>query len=152
MVWIFKYTMDSSLIKKSRIMKKPPNPTLFFVIVLFIVGACRKPVGIIPQAKSGNTNIVSVIFFGITINPNSTYSFEIPQITQPILDSGSVSVYFRNSIVIFDTWYPLPYYSAKNDSVTSFTTSEIKAGIAKIENTGTSETSADYRFDIASSN
>jgi hypothetical protein len=152
MVGIFKNTMDSSLVKSGRIMKKPPNPTLFLVIVLFIVSACGKPVGIIPQAKSGNKNIVSVIFFGITINPNSAYRFDISQITQPILDSGSVSVYFRNSIVIFDTWYPLPYYSVKNDSVTSYTISEIRVGSAKIENTGTTEASADYRFDIAPPN
>jgi hypothetical protein len=133
-------------------MKKPPSPTLFLFIVLFIVGACGKPAGIIPQAKGGNTNIVSVIFFGITINPNSAYSFDIPQITQSILDSGTISVYFRNSIVIFDTWYPLPYYLVKNDSVTSLAISEIRVGSAKIENTGTTELSADYRFDIAPSN
>ena len=133
-------------------MKNIPNPTLFCIAVLFVVNACRKPAVILPQMRGGNSNMQSVIFFGITIDANSTYSFDVSQINQPILDSGSISVYFRNSLVIFDTWYSLPYYSALNGNITSLTISGLRAGSVTIKNGGTTEESADYRFDIAPAN
>jgi hypothetical protein len=135
--------------RNNQIMQKSRNPILFFIIAWSLVNACAKPLDLVPEGKGGSTNAQSVLFFGVTINPNASYSFNIPQITGSILDSGSISAYFRSSLVILDTWYPLPYYSIQNDSVTSFSVSEVRLGSASILNTGTTESTFDYRFDIA---
>jgi hypothetical protein len=133
-------------------MKNARHFAPLFILVLIFTNSCNKLLVIPQPATATSSHTSNVLFWNIVINTNSQFSFSIPQITRSVLDSGGVSVYFRSSLVVFDTWYQLPYFSTNKGNSSSMTVSKLQLGSITIQNNGATDSSADYRFEIFSSN
>ena len=66
--------------------------SLFFLSALFIMNSCTKQQPVASQVVEKKPNSLSFVFFNVTINTNSEYTFSLPELTQSILDSGTISV------------------------------------------------------------
>jgi hypothetical protein len=123
-------------------------------LILVFLLACTKqgpagPAG--SEGTPGNANVKSVLFTGITVPMNNTYTFQIPEITQAIVDSGTVSVFYKGAQAQ-DTWYPLPQYYYYNGGLVWLILSDIQVGQATLSNYGLSAFTTTYRFDIIAGN
>ncbi len=59
--------------------------------------------------QDGNANVTSVIFRDISLPQNSTTTFNVPELTQEILDKGLVTVHINlNTTAGYELWSPLP--------------------------------------------
>jgi len=130
---------------------------LYIAVSLFML-ACSK-VGITgpqgpqgPQGPTGNANVQSITFTNITVPLDSIYIFNIPAITQGILDSGNVSVFYQNPAQSPDTWYPLPQYYFYNGGLVWLILSGLQLGTAVLDNYGLTPNAFTYRFDITAAN
>ena len=119
--------------------------------LLFLLLSCSKqgPAG--PAGTNGNANVKSVSFTNITVPTNNTYTFQIPQITQAIVDSGVINVYYKGSQPT-DTWYPLPQYYYYNGGLVWLILAQIQVGSAVLSNNGITAAPLTYRFDIIAAN
>jgi hypothetical protein len=133
-------------------MKQRKSSILLYLFGLFLAISCTK-VGITgPQGPAGNANVQSVYFQNVTVPLNSTYTFQIPAITQAILDSGTVAVYYQNPTQSPDTWYPLPQYYFFNGGLVWLILSDIQLGSATLSDNGITPFAFTYRFDITAAN
>lgn len=89
----------------------------------------------------------SVTFANVTVPTNNTYTFQMPAITQAILDSGAVNVYYKGSQPT-DTWYPLPQYYYYNGGLVWLILPDITLGQTTLSNVGITAEATTYRFDI----
>ena len=128
-------------------MRNLPTRLLAAAALLCASAACTKtgPAG--PAGPSGNANVKSVLFTNITVPLNNTYTFQIPEITQAILDSGAVMVYYKGAQPQ-DTWYPLPQYYYYNGGLVWLILSDIQLGQATLSDNGITASALTYRFDI----
>ena len=133
-------------------MKKIRWQPLIFIAVIFLIADCNKAGITIPRSSAASHKVRSITFTAISIKKNSSYTFNIPEITQSVIQGGSVTVNYRNALVIFDTWYSLPFYINENGNLLSLTIAEIRIGEVTIQNTGIEGSSVDYRFDITANN
>lgn len=116
-------------------------------VFLFSSAACTKtgPAG--PAGPMGNANVTTVIFTNVTVPLNNTYTFQIPAITQAIVDSGAINVYYKGSQPQ-DTWYPLPQYYFFNGNLVWLILSDFQVGQATLSDNGVTASALTYRFDI----
>lgn len=115
--------------------------------ILLSLAGCTKtgPAG--PAGPQGNANVTSVIFTNVTVPLNSTYTFQIPAITQAIVDSGAINVYYKGAQPQ-DTWYPLPQYYFYNGGLVWLILSDFQVGQATLSDDGITPSAMTYRFDI----
>jgi hypothetical protein len=143
---------------------------LFALIFLlpFLLNACVKgqvgptgpagssgpsgPAGPSGQAgANGNANVQSITFDSVVINPNTIYNFNISAITQAIVDSGTVTVFYQ-LIGTGDIWYSLPEYYYFNGDLDWLILNSIQLGQASISNRGITASQMNYRFNIIAAN
>jgi hypothetical protein len=145
---------------------KNSQPLSFAILVLlFFLISCTKqgPIGPAgatgatgaqgptgPQGPSGNANVTSVTFDSISVPLNGTYTFKIPAITQAIVDSGVVDVYYKFAYT--DQWVPLPYYSFYQSNLVWLVLEDIQLGQATLWDEGITSEPTTYRFDIIAAN
>lgn len=124
-----------------------PSTILPILALFFLATSCTKqgPAG--PAGPTGNANVQSIFFTNITVPLNNTYTFQIPAITQAILDSGTVNVYYKGQQPQ-DTWYPLPQYYFFSGNLVWMILSDIQLGQATLSDNGITATALTYRFDI----
>ncbi len=126
--------------------------SLFFLSALFIMNSCTKQQPVASQVVEKNPNSLSFVFFNVTINTNSEYTFSLPELTQSILDSGTISVYYRSVLVVEDSWYPLPYFPNYRGNNAFLAVAELQLGQATLKNYGLKATPRDFRFDFSVAN
>jgi len=51
-----------------------------------------------------------VHFYNIVIDSINGYSFNLPDLTEGIIDSGTVTISIRSSLPYLTAWYPFPTY------------------------------------------
>jgi hypothetical protein len=67
-----------------------------------------------PPSSAAPTDSNEIVYsFGIIIRRNSTYTFNLPNLTQLIIDSGTVDITFKSDIIT-SVWEPLPIYIFPN--------------------------------------
>ena len=49
-------------------------------------------------------------FYNIVIDSANGYSFNLPGLTEAIIDSGTVTISIRSSLPYLTAWYPFPTY------------------------------------------
>jgi hypothetical protein len=49
-------------------------------------------------------------FYNIIIDSANGYSFNLPDLTEGIIDSGTVTISIRSSLPYLTAWYPFPTY------------------------------------------
>lgn len=49
-------------------------------------------------------------FYNIVIDSANGYSFNLPDLTEGIIDSGTVTISIRSSLPYLTAWYPFPTY------------------------------------------
>ncbi|HEV2354053.1 MAG TPA: hypothetical protein VGR89_07410 [Puia sp.] len=120
-------------------------------LFLLPLASCTKqgPAG--PKGTDGSANVQSVTFTNVTVPLNGTYTFQIPAITQAILDSGTVNVYYKGGQAQ-DTWYPLPQYYFFNGNLVWMILSDIQLGQATLSDNGITAVPFTSRFDITAAN
>jgi hypothetical protein len=99
-----------------------------------------------PQGPSGNANVTTVIFDSVTVPTNSTYTFMIPAITQAIVDSGAINVYYKAAYT--DEWIPLPQYYLFQGNLVWLLLSSFQLGQATLWSNGVTGEPITWRFDI----
>jgi hypothetical protein len=134
------------------------------VVCLLGLGGCSKqgPVGPAgatgpagpagPAGPQGDANVTSVIFTNVIVPLNGTYTFNIPAITQAVLDSGTVTVWYSNPSITPETWIALPQYYFYNGSLVWVILDELQLGKATLSDNGISPYPFTYRFDIIAAN
>jgi hypothetical protein len=135
-------------------MRSFQSPHSAVAAFLCFVVACTKqgPAGAPgAQGPMGNANVQSITFTNVTVPLNNVYTFQIPEITQAILDSGAVNVYYKGAQAQ-DTWYPLPQYYLYNGNLVWLILSDITVGQATLSDNGVTAESMTYRFDIIAAN
>ena len=103
-----------------------------------------------PTGPEGNANVVSMTFPNISVPTNGTYTVTIPAITQSIVDSGVVDVYYKAAYT--DEWIPLPYYAFYQGNLVWLVLADIQLGQATLWNEGITSLPTTYRFDIIAAN
>jgi hypothetical protein len=102
------------------------------------------------QGPEGNANVTTVIFQNVTLTENGNTMFNIPAITQAILDSGVVVAYYQG--LGGDTWFSLPVYYLSGGTLTSITLYDLQLGSATLKDVGISTGPVNYRFDVIATN
>ena len=93
-----------------------------------------------------------VYFFNIAIDSNSTYSFKIPELSQAIIDSGTMQVYFKSDLVLPDNNYsPLPEYTFSDGKTVIVELLSAKEGQVVLINPGPTTPSMDYYVYLSNS-
>lgn len=111
------------------------------------------PLNNLPTRPSADTPSFSqyVYFFGIIIDSNSTYHFGIPELTQGIIDTGTVQITFKSSIVSLLNWYPLPLYTFPDGATVTVKKAGVLPGQVILQDSGQATPAMDYCFYISSS-
>lgn len=139
-------------------MKKYVLSWTAIVFCILFVNACTKqgptgpagatgpagPAG--PTGPEGNANVTSVTFDSVSVPLNGTYTFNIPAITQAIVDSGVVDVYYKFAYT--DQWVPLPYYAYYQSNLVWLILEDFQLGQATLSDEGITSEPTTYRFDI----
>jgi hypothetical protein len=117
---------------------KNAKPLLILQMTLpfLLLWSCTKQGPIGPQGQQGNANVTSVTFTNISVPLNGTYVFNIPAITQAILDSGTVSVYYSNPAITPEQWFPLPQYFFYNGNLVWLILYNLELGKATLSDSG----------------
>ncbi|VAW14663.1 Phage tail fiber protein, partial [hydrothermal vent metagenome] len=89
--------------------------TYGLLVLSMVFTSCSKDGDIGPQGEQGiagqdgNANVTSVVLRDISLPSNSTSTFNVPELTQEILDEGLVVVHINlNTTASFELWSPLP--------------------------------------------
>jgi hypothetical protein len=105
-----------------------------------------------PAGPQGNANVTSITFTNVTVPLNGTYTFDIPAITQAVLDSGTVTAWYSNPNITPETWFALPQYYFFNGNLVWVILDELQLGKAIVSDNGVSAYPFTYRFDIVAAN
>jgi hypothetical protein len=69
-----------------------------------------RPMNISSSTTDTSSNSQYIFFFNIVIDSNSSYTFELPQLTAGALDSGTFRITFKSNLVVENAWYSLPEF------------------------------------------
>jgi hypothetical protein len=97
------------------------NKILLLIVIAGVFATCGKkdegyfssPHSIAPPP---DTMTQYYYFNNIVIDSNATDTFTLPSLTQAIIDSGTLTITFRSSIVWLNNWNPLPIYTFPDGS------------------------------------
>lgn len=110
---------------------------LLILIISWSVAACTKRgPGYYSGTQAtpivtGNSPVTQYYYFNnVVLDSISNDTFNLPRLTQGIIDSGSVTVTFRSSIVWLNTWFTLPNYIFPDGSVVSVYKIGLQPGMA----------------------
>jgi hypothetical protein len=127
-------------------------PVLIFLFLL-IFSSCSKVNNIASTETSGgqtaisNTPLESISYNNITIDSSQTFVFSVPDITQSVVDHGSVTVYATYTDQQSQEWLPLPIINSCDSRLDIVA---ITAGKVQIKNNLGAVVSMSFRFDIVS--
>jgi hypothetical protein len=93
-----------------------------------------------------------VYFFYVVIDSNSTHTFKVPDLSQAIIDSGTMQVYFKTSLVLPDNDYsPLPEYTFPDRNAVIVNLISFQPGQVVVGDPGPTTPSMDYYVYLSSS-
>ena len=128
------------------------NTILLLIVIAAVFTACSKnrsgflltPPRIAPPAPDTITHYY--YFNHIVIDSNSTDTFKLPSLSQAIIDSGTLTITFRSSIVWLNNWEPLPNYTFPDGSTISVGTAAEQPGIVVLQTYGGTTPEMNYTF------
>ena len=87
-----------------------------------------------PPGGSGNDSITRYYYFNnVVLDTITNDTFNLPRLTQDIIDSGKVTITFRSSIVWLNTWFPLPVYTFPDGSTVTVIRVSLQPGKAVLK-------------------
>src|SRR5580658_776048 len=117
---------------------------IFLAAALFLSGCSKTGDGYFgrplnlpssPSATAGGTSFSqSIYFFNIIIDSNSTYTFNLPLLTQGVLDSGTFKITFKSNLVVENFWDPLPEFIFTNGATVFVYQDSVAAGAITLRN------------------
>ena len=135
------------------------NKMLLIVVICCVIVACAKQGPGYYSGGSGsqatplmaaNNALTRYYYFNnIIIDSNIYDTFSLPHLSQAIIDSGTVTVTFRSSIVWLDNWDPLPTYTFPDGSVVSVYTVRLQPGMAILRVGGPTSPAMNYCFALS---
>jgi len=124
---------------------------LLLVSAIFIGGiflCCSKEVTAprgVDQNQAVNNDLQSVFFQNITIDSSQPYTFVIPEITQSVIQGGSVKAYAVYAVEQGMQWRQLPII---NSCSSRLEVTALSVGRIVIQNNLGAAATMTYRFDI----
>jgi len=62
------------------------------------------------SVTGNDPNPTYIHFYNIVIDSANGYSFNLPNLTEGIIDSGTLTISIRSSLPYLTVWYPFPTY------------------------------------------
>jgi hypothetical protein len=131
------------------------NTILLLIVIVGVFTACSKnrsgflltpPRGASPPPDT----ITHYYYFNhIVIDSNSTDTFYLPSLTQGIIDSGTLTITFRSSIVWLNNWDPLPVYTFPDGSIITVNRVDEEPGRMVLQVLGGTTPEMNYCFYLA---
>jgi len=133
------------------------NTILLLIVIAGVCTACGKKggPGYFATAQTnppltGNDTVVRYYYFNnITIGGNTNDTFNLPGLSQGIIDSGTLAITFRSSIVWLNTWYPLPIYTFPDGSTVTVNRVGEQPGMIVLKAIGPTTPAMNYRFSLS---
>lgn len=127
---------------------------LLFIVIAGVFAACgKKDVGYFAAPKFIAPPPVTIThyyyFNSIIIDSNATDTFKLPSLSQAIIDSGTLTITFRSSIVWLNTWYPLPNYTFPDGSTITVDRVDEQPGRVVLMSRGKTTPAMNYCFYLA---
>jgi hypothetical protein len=90
-------------------------------------------------------------FFNVVIDSNATYTFDLPELTQAIIDTGVVQVYFRTALIVPNQYDLLPVFTIPNGKIVVVNLVSIEVGKITVAEYGPTTPPMNYMVYLASS-
>ena len=129
------------------------NTILLMIAIAAVLTSCgKKDSGfftIVPnnQPPPPADTITQYYYFNnIIIDSNATDTFNLPSLTQGIIDSGTLTITFRSSIVWLNNWEPLPLYTFPDGSTIIVNRVDERPGKMVLQAFGSATPAMNYCF------
>jgi hypothetical protein len=120
----------------------------FLTACLSLHSCAKREIGYhvpLPPVVSGE----SIYSFGVIIDSNSTFTFRLPELSQAIIDSGGLAITFKSTLVVLDTWYPLPVYTFPDGATVRVEVINELPGQVILKDDGGTTPPMDYCFSLS---
>jgi predicted small lipoprotein YifL len=132
------------------------NTILLLIVIAGLCTSCgKKGPGYFSIAQTsppltGNDTVTRYYYFNnIIIYSNTNDTFNLPGLSQGIIDSGTVAITFRSSIVWLNTWYPLPIYTFPDGSTVTVNRVVEQPGKIVLTAIGPTTPAMNYSFSLS---
>jgi hypothetical protein len=130
------------------------NTILLLIVIAGFFTACgKKDVGYfsIPRTTAPPPDTMTQYYYfnNIIIDSNTTDTFTLPSLSQAIIDSGTVTITFRSSIVWLNNWNPLPLYTFPDGSTITVVSVAQQPGKIVLQAYGATKQAMNYCFYLA---
>jgi hypothetical protein len=134
------------------------NIILLLIVIAVVYTSCgKKDAGFFAMAKNNPPPVSSdtithyYYFNNVIIDSNATDTFHLPSLSQGIIDSGTLTITFRSSIVWLNTWYPLPDYTFPDGSSIVVNRVDEEPGRMVLQALGSTTPAMNYCFYLSAS-
>lgn len=104
----------------------------------------------LPVTGNGNDTITRYYYFNnVVLDSISNDTFKLPRLSQAIIDSGTVTITFRSSIVWLNTWFPLPVYTFPDGSTVKVIRVGMQPGTIVLKADGATTPAMNYCFALS---
>ena len=101
------------------------------------------------SVPGNDLNPTYIHFYNIVIDSANGYSFNLPDLTEGIIDSGTLSISIRSSLPYLTAWYPFPSYFFPDGSTVTLRRVSEQPGMIVLASVGATTPPMNYFFSLS---